>query len=56
MFVRSSAKGRLLWQSNRGSAVVLFDYGGAEKAAFCFRGTFSISANSLQTWLKYVSC
>lgn len=38
------------------SAVALFDYTGREKGVFCFRGKFSISANSLQTWLKYWSC
>lgn len=38
------------------SALALFDCTGEEKGVFCFRGKFSISANSLQTRLKYGSC
>lgn len=38
------------------SALALFDCTGEEKGVFCFRGKFSISANSLQTQLKYGSC
>lgn len=38
------------------SALALFNRAGEEKGVFCFRGKFSISANSLQTRLKYGIC